>query len=40
MKNVIDHQQYNNSDTSVPKEIYCKVENTYNDMEEESQDDK
>jgi len=39
-ENIIYHQQYNHSDTSMPKKAHYKVKDAYNDMEEKSQDNK
>jgi len=39
-ENIVNHQQHDNSDTSMPEETHYKVEDTYNNMEEKSENDK
>jgi len=38
-ENIINHQKYNGSDTSMPEEAHQKVKYPHNDMEEKAQDD-
>ena len=38
-ENIIDHQKYNGSDTSMPEEVHYKVKYPHNNMEEKAQDD-
>ena len=40
MEKVIDHQQDNDGDTSMPEETHDEVKDAYYNMEKESEDDK